>query len=988
MTQISFKSAGVSARTINLTGPTAIQPTGIPAGVIGPSLKGPAYVPVTVATSQDFNVIFGNPTDNFNYGPLSVSEWLRNQGSATYIRVLGIGNGQARTTDGLNAGRVVNAGFVVGDLQPQEDGNLVANPYANAGGELGRTYFLGCFMSQSLNSSVFTDAGLPSAGVPIVRAVLLAPSGVLLSLSSARDTNNAITSATVGAVGSALGASTGSLVLSASRQEFVMLLNGHKGNDTQNPNVLTASFDIEAPNYFGNVFNTDPDNFQKAGHLLYAEYKLSPSLAVPTGSSIVVAASGSTGVENIAFLITGSVARNSGSSTAPNYENFEDRFRTAKSPWVVSQKFGGAVQNLFRVHSLDDGSYPNAQIKFSIENITPSNTSDPYGIFDLVVRSFSDNDKAKVVLESFRGVSLNPGSDRYIAKVVGDYNTYYDLDQTLSAQKLITVGDYTNNSKYIRVEMADKVAAAEVDPSALPFGVRGLPHLVTSGSALASQVDANYYQISTNIFNGTVQMPVPFRQNLNRGTGAAQSADPGLYWGIQFEQKISATELNSSTVPDVTLESLTKYFPDFQKGFVNVVVSDNAGVADGANGIVDADRFNNNLFSLGNIRVPYISGSTSVDTVNVVSWSYVRQGGITTDTVNFTRALAVDDLLDPTVRRLSKFNFCLQGGFDGVRIFDKQTRLFTDVAVYQEMQHSNRGTINGATVSAYNKALDLISDATEVDIQLLTIPGLRHPIITDRALQVVEDRFDALYIMDIQEKDINNNLVSSSNQIVSVPNTVLDFTGRGINTSFGAAYFPDVVLRDTVNNTVRQVPPSVAVLGAFGKNDSVSYPWFAPAGFTRGALETTLETSVQLSRLNLDDLYSARLNPLTSFPGSGGVVVWGQKTMLTKESALERVNVRRLLIDLRRQVKRIANRIVFEQGLPETLARFSQLVTPILKRVQDQNGVDRYLVKIDTSTTTQADFENKTIRGKIYIQPTRTLEFLSIDFVLSNPGTI
>jgi hypothetical protein len=110
--------------------------------------------------------------------------------------------------------------------------------------------------------------------------------------------------------------------------------------------------------------------------------------------------------------------------------------------------------------------------------------------------------------------------------------------------------------------------------------------------------------------------------------------------------------------------------------------------------------------------------------------------------------------------------------------------------------------------------------------------------------------------------------------------------------------------------------------------------------------------------------------------------------MLTAESALERVNVRRLLIDLRRQVKRIANRIVFEQGLPETLARFSQLVTPILKRVQDQNGVDRYLVKIDTSTTTQADFENKTIRGKIYIQPTRTLEFLSIDFVLSNPGTI
>jgi hypothetical protein len=987
MTEISFKSAGVSARTINLTGPTAIQPTGIPAGVIGPSLKGPAYVPVTVATSQDFNVIFGNPTSDFNYGPLAVTEWLRNQRSATYIRVLGVGNGQARTTNGTNIGKVVNAGFVVGDQQPAEDGRLADNSYANAGGDEGRTYFLGCIMSQSLNSSIFSDAALPAQGNLIVRAVLMAPSGVLLRLSSSIETDNGIASTTLGTDATAKGSVTGSLNLASSRQEFVMLLNGHKGTNALYPLAITASFDIEAPNYFGNIFNTDPYKLEEAGHLLYAEYKIHPSLAVPTGSGVITGSAGGN-VENIAFLITGSAARNLGSATQPNFENFEDRFRTAKSPWVTSQKFGGSSQNLFRIHALDDGAYPNSEIKFSIENITPSNTSDPYGTFDLVVRDFSDNDKAKIVIEAFRGLSLNPGSDKYVAKVVGDYYTYLDLDQSTAAQKLITVGDYPNNSKYIRVEVDSKVASAEVDPSALPFGVRGMPHLVTSGSALAAFADSSYYPSVTNLFSAVTQMPVPFRQNLNRGTGAALSADPGLYWGVQFEQKISATELNSSTVPEASLQSFASYFPDFQTGYVNFSVFDNAGAPDGANGIIDCDRFNNNGFSLENLRVPYVSGSTTVDTVNVVSWSYVRQGGVTTNTSNFTRALTVADLADPTVRRLSKFNFCLQGGFDGVRIFNKDTRNMTDLAIYQEMQHSNRGTINGPTVTSYNKALDLISDATEVDVQLLAIPGVRHPIITDRALQVVESRFDALYLMDIQQKDVSNNLVSSSNQIVSVPNTVLDFTTRGVDSSFGAVYFPDVMIQDSVNNAVRQVPPSVAVLGAFGKNDSVSYPWFAPAGFTRGALESTLEASVQLSRLNLDDLYSSRINPLTSFPGSGGVVVWGQKTVLAKESALERVNVRRLLIDLRRQVKRIANRIVFEQGLPETLARFSQLVTPILKRVQDQNGVDRYLVKIDTSTTTQADFENKTIRGKIYIQPTRTLEFLSIDFVLSNPGTI
>ena len=185
---------------------------------------------------------------------------------------------------------------------------------------------------------------------------------------------------------------------------------------------------------------------------------------------------------------------------------------------------------------------------------------------------------------------------------------------------------------------------------------------------------------------------------------------------------------------------------------------------------------------------------------------------------------------------------------------------------------------------------------------------------------------------------------------------------------------------------MRQVPPSVAALGAFSFNDAVAFPWFAPAGFARGALATTERSTIQLSRANMDDLYEVNINPIVSFAGSEGLVIWGQKTMYAQQSALDRVNVRRLLLSIRRQVRQVANRILFEQTLPETLARFSQLVNPILKRVQDQKGLDRFLVRIDTSTTTQADFENKTIRGKIYLQPTRTLEFLSVDFVINNPS--
>ena len=209
---------------------------------------------------------------------------------------------------------------------------------------------------------------------------------------------------------------------------------------------------------------------------------------------------------------------------------------------------------------------------------------------------------------------------------------------------------------------------------------------------------------------------------------------------------------------------------------------------------------------------------------------------------------------------------------------------------------------------------------------------------------------------------------------------------RNLNTSFGAAYYPDVVMQDPTTLTNVVAPPTVAVLGAFALNDTVAHPWFAPAGFTRGALPRVLETQVKLNRTNLDDLYEVDINPLTSFPDSNGVVVFGQKTLLAAQSALDRVNVRRLLIEVRRRVRRIANTILFEPNRETTLARFSAAVNPVMQQIQAQRGLDRYKVQIDTTTTTQADVENNTIRGKIYLQPTRSLEFVSLDFVVTNQG--
>jgi hypothetical protein len=985
MTQIKFKSAGVSARTINLSGPTGIAPAGIPAGIIGTSQKGPAFVPTTLATTQDFVVKFGAPTDAATNGPMAVAEWLRNAQAATYIRVLGVGKGLRRTQNGNNKGKVEGAGFVVGSELPQTSlgGNIGPNLYASSNGPLGRTFFLGAFMSQSANSTIFSDAGLSNSGVPVIRGILMAASGVLLTLSSSTTPSTASNSANWPNVG---GAVTGSVNLSGGRQEFVLLVNGLSGANPTYPSTITASFDVEAPNYFGNLLNRDPEKIEKAGYYLYTDWVIHPALAVVTGAGVLTPGGVTNNLEKAAFLITGSQARNSGSTTAPNFENFEDRFKTAKSPWIISQKFGGAPKNLFRIHALDDGSWPNSNLKISIENISPPlSGTNQYGTFDLLVRSFNDNDKNRVVLEAFRGLSLDPNNKNYIARVIGDYHTFYNLDTTQGNAKLVTEGDYPNNSKYIRVEMASSVTNEEIETDTLPVGFRGLPHLVTSGSAPFAPFTDTTAFVSSNPFHKTVQMPVPMRQNLVRGVYPNKTVDKDLYWGVQFERQTSAVEPNKSTIPESTISSFTTYFPDFHTDWMNMVVSDNEGTLDtAANGILDADRFNNNLFSLENIRIKYNSSTLLPDVTLMTSWSYVRTGNITQDIVNLTRALKVSDLRDPSTRQVAKYTFPLQGGFDGVRIFNKDEFNLTNQAIVEELDNTARGGSNGPTVTSYNMALDIIADTTEVDIQMLAVPGITSKTITDKALLVAENRFDALCLIDVEPYDTENLLVTSSIQTASVRYTAKKFRDRGLNTSFGAAYFPDVIMRDTISNVTRRVPASVAALGAFSHNDRVAYPWFAPAGFARGALDTTIETVLELSRQNMDDLYEVNINPIVSFAGSSGPVVWGQKTLYATQSALDRVNVRRLLLSLRREIKKISNRIVFEQGVPETLARFSQLVNPILKRVQDQKGVDRFLVKIDTSTTTQADFENKTIRGKIFVSPTRTLEFLSIDFVINN----
>ena len=205
-----------------------------------------------------------------------------------------------------------------------------------------------------------------------------------------------------------------------------------------------------------------------------------------------------------------------------------------------------------------------------------------------------------------------------------------------------------------------------------------------------------------------------------------------------------------------------------------------------------------------------------------------------------------------------------------------------------------------------------------------------------------------------------------------------------VDTSYAADYFPDVVIED--GGKRKLVPATVAALSAIGFNDNTSFPWFAPAGFTRGALGSVVESQVKFNRNNLDELYSADINPLTAFPHTPGVVVFGQKTLQETSSALDRINVRRLVIYLKKQISIISSSILFEQNVQTTWNRFKGLVEPFLANVKTQFGITDYKLVLDETTTTADLVDRNILYAKVFIKPARAIEFIAIDFVITKTG--
>jgi len=1025
MAEQTFRSPGFYEQEIELVA-GAQQPVGVPGGVIGTAQKGPAFVPVTLANMTDFVAKFGDMSPQ-QFAPYAVNEFLKHKQSLTFVRVLGGGanSNASDISDTLTNGTVKNAGFKITPAASTADGVnfsdstvqfLVARHYVSAS-SAGPT--------ESEGFPVYTDnptfgiSGYGGDSVNLVRAVIFPASGTRIQVAPYDKTFSP----------AALTASLGPDALTNGlARRFKLIISSAAGTSFDSDDgfagvkILTASLDPGDSAYISRVLNTDPDLFASKKHLLYLDFPVEKDLVpVQTGTAVT---------DPTVLILSGN-----SSNYRTAFGRYDTRFTTPQTPSFISQPFGSYEYDLFHFESISDGEYANDKLKISIANIQASTDPDqPFGTFDVILRQFGDDDINPQGLEYYPALSLNSKADNYIAKAIGDKKVRWNFDADDSNERrLLISGKYPNRSVNIRVVMNPAVESGQVPPSALPFGFRGIPVLktvdsltdygqslsfggetFTGGTRLAGIGTSGNFPLTASVLP-----PLPFRYKVTRGTmsetggnigtpGANERADSRFYWGVVVQSMPTTSSVNNAvlnfnagTLENTLVKSYTKFQGIFKQ---DVLVTGSA-----------ADVFNANKFTLARVALANgtISSVTGTAEVHMREAAYVRNGQpsavdyrvnyASSNRVTMATLVASSSVVFNRFASFNKFTTVFYGGFDGLNILDRDNRLMNDRASSTESGVENgkaigaieaglnvnaagAGTSNNV-INAYRTAVDILTDEISSNINLLAIPGIRDSLVTTYAQDAARDYSLAMYIRDIPAYDDSGFRIfdDTTGRRPSVRQTSETFVGLNVDNNYAATYFPDVYISDNALSRRVKVPASVAALGAIAFNDRVAYPWFAPAGFNRAALDFVNNVQVRLNQSDRDTLYDARINPIATFP-AGGFVIFGQKTLQLKKSALDRVNVRRLLLEVKRVISQVAGGLLFEQNTPAVRSRFIASANPQLALIQAQAGIEKFRVIMDDTNNTPQDAEQNRLNGKIVIVPTKTVEFIAIDFVITPSG--
>lgn len=319
----------------------------------------------------------------------------------------------------------------------------------------------------------------------------------------------------------------------------------------------------------------------------------------------------------------------------------------------------------------------------------------------------------------------------------------------------------------------------------------------------------------------------------------------------------------------------------------------------------------------------------------------------------------------PTANQL-KFTVPFQGGDDGIAPYTVK-QIGANITA-TNLYGFDLSTNSAAGYTGYKKAIDILSNQDEYDINMLAMPGVihsLHPLVSNAGIDMCEERGDAFFVMDLNEVGASVNTAVSN----------VD----GLDTNYAAVYYPWVKVLDSARNKPVLVPPSVIVPGAIAASDRIAAEWFAPAGLNRGVLGNVIEAKIRLNQAERDTLYDAKINPIATFPQTG-VCIWGQKTLQERSTALDRINVRRLLIALKKFIASSSRYLVFEQNTQATRNRFLNIVNPYLESVQQRQGLFAFRVQMDEGNNTPDVIDRNQLVGAIYLQPAKTAEFIVLDF--------
>ena len=1037
MAEVTYRSPGFFESEIDLSITSAPINTATPAGVIGPSPIGPAFVPVTVSSLPEFRDRFFGTADERNNSYYAAQEFFRNGQALTFVRTLGAGANStiADITRTRGQGTVKGAGFVIS--------SSLADGPATDTRHRGSVQFL--VASHSIQPSIATsypvlfdnDSMSPNAA-RFVRGVLLFPTGtrgMILDYNQEFSLSNVADDvASIDPTSTSESYKTFKLVISSSAAGFGSTA-GFAGIK-----VYTASLDPGNQNYISKVLNTSPDLFQEKQHLLYLDFPIEDDIAtVSVATNGVAILSGSNN--------TSSTSGNTSLKFRDAFGRFDMRYTAPRTTAYISQPFGGREYDLFYFETIADGASANDQFKVSIANLRRSiDDSNSYGTFDVLVRDFYDSDFSPTILEQYVNCNLNPDSPDYVAIKIGDRKRTFNFDTTNALDRRIaTSGRRPNVSSRVRIVMNQDVENKIVPATALPFGFRGLPALKFNDGITDNELPASSKRLAGIISSGqalsltsSIVPPVPYRFKVTQyatpasptftgEAGPTEAVSSQLYWGVKFDSMPSASgslgtsayyqsNANVGAAGGAGINPLiTSYIKFAGIGKLDTLLT-------GSN----QDKVNNNKFSLARVAlynaksgrsvlaaaVNDLTGTLEQHMINAV---YIRDGipvtsdgtityGSITDRLTFgSMALIASASIFNRFSPYMKFTNVFYGGFDGLNILDKDMREMNDKSTSTESggkavsnpnvgldvtSNNFAGGVANALISAYRTATDVITDAGVSRANIITIPGIREPLITNYVAAATKNYARAIYLMDIPTYTDTGARIFSTSDMPDVTTTISRFSSRNVNNSYVATYFPDAAIVDTTSasGTKRvRIPASAIALGALAQNDAKSYPWYAPAGFNRTSLSNVTNLAVRITSSDRDSLYDTRINPITSFPGLG-FVIFGQKTLQIAKTALDRVNVRRLLIELARIVTAIGLQFVFEPNTPGTRARFVSLLSPQFATVQSQSGIDRFDIVMNDTNNTQSDIEANRLNGRIIIVPTKAVEYIAIDFIITNEG--